>query len=161
MKQISLSQGLFAMVDGEDYDFLMQWKWWATKTVLKNRTIYRAARTSLVSERCSRKTIYMHHAIIGFPESGMETDHKDGNDLNNQRFNIHNVTHCQNQQNRFDPNVSSQYPGVFWDKIHKKWCAIIQIKGRRNYLGFFKEELEAFQAYQQALEELGEVLIDS
>jgi len=40
MKLIPLTKGKFAMVDDEDYDFLMQWKWCAAK----NRNTFYARR---------------------------------------------------------------------------------------------------------------------
>jgi hypothetical protein len=47
----------------------------------------------------NRKTIALHHCIIGFPILGLVTDHKDRNKLNNARHNIHHVTRKQNHLN--------------------------------------------------------------
>ena len=30
MKQVRLSKGIFALVNDEDYEFVMQWKWYAS-----------------------------------------------------------------------------------------------------------------------------------
>lgn len=43
MKQIPLTQGQFALVDDEDYDWLMQWKWHAFQGPT-NKTYYAAKR---------------------------------------------------------------------------------------------------------------------
>tara|TARA_R110000772_G_scaffold207522_2_gene318081 strand:- start:2326 stop:3012 length:687 start_codon:yes stop_codon:yes gene_type:complete len=51
---------------------------------------------------------------------------------------------------------SSQYKGVSWHKPSKKWTAKIYINGKAKYLGSFKCELEASEAYQKALRELSE-----
>ncbi len=43
--------------------------------------------------------------------------------------------------------------GVYWDKTHKAFIAqVSKNKGKREYLGCFKTELEAFNAYKQAKE---------
>lgn len=52
------------------------------------------------------------------------------------------------------PTRSSQYKGVSWHKVCKKWTAQIIINGKLKYLGSFKCELEASEAYQKALREL-------
>jgi len=70
MREIELSQNQVALVDDEDYDFLMQWKWHALKSNCKGRTVYYAVRSSRKSEGRPRGTIRMHHAIIGYPDSG-------------------------------------------------------------------------------------------
>jgi hypothetical protein len=40
---------------------------------------------------------------------------------------------------------------VSWFKRYNKWKATIRIDGKQKYLGLFESELEASQAYQQAL----------
>ena len=44
MKQIPLTQGKFALVDDEDYEFLMQWKW----CTLRIRNKYYAVRSQYI-----------------------------------------------------------------------------------------------------------------
>lgn len=158
MREIPLTQGQTALVDDEDYEYLTQFYWCANRN--KN-TFYAVRSIRLVNGK--RETVYMHHDTIGRPPTGLETDHKDGNGLNNQRYNIHHVTSRQNGQNKRYHNgnkPSSQYPGVSWHKDRKKWRARIQIDGKIKHLGYFKEELEAAQAYKNAVEEIGESMID-
>ena len=43
--------------------------------------------------------------------------------------------------------------GVYWSKTHKAFAAqVSKSKGKQEYLGLFKTELEAFNAYKQAKE---------
>ena len=43
--------------------------------------------------------------------------------------------------------------GVYWDKTHKAFVALVnKNKGKREFLGYFKTELEAFKAYKKAKE---------
>lgn len=48
-------------------------------------------------------------------------------------------------------NFSSKYKGVYWLKSTGKWRSIIYIFGKSKHLGLFKTELEAHNAYQNAL----------
>lgn len=93
MKEIPLTKGYKTIVDDEDYDFLMRWRWHA---VIAH---------SVYAERCERprggkiKHIMMHRVINNTPD-GMETDHINGNGLDNRRSNLRSVTKNQNQWNR-------------------------------------------------------------
>ncbi|MFA5238384.1 MAG: hypothetical protein WC476_01575 [Phycisphaerae bacterium] len=62
MKKIPLTQGKFALVDDEDYEWLNQWKWCAHK---KENTSY-AVRGERKEEYVDRKKkqIQMHRAIL-------------------------------------------------------------------------------------------------
>jgi hypothetical protein len=146
-KQISLTQGLFALVDDADFEWLNQHKWCA----LKERNTFYAVRTSKTVNG-KRTTIYMHIEIIGRKE-GLMTDHINGNGLDNRRENLRHVTHRQNGQNRHD-ETTSKYPGVYWYKRDKKWTASIRINGRRKYLGYFINEADASAAYYRAVGEV-------
>ena len=43
--------------------------------------------------------------------------------------------------------------GVYWDKTHKAFIALVnKNKGKQEHLGYFKTEIEAFNAYKQAKE---------
>lgn len=53
--------------------------------------------------------------------------------------------------NDYKPKLTSEYKGVYFHKAANKWHAKITINGKRKYLGLFKTELEAHNAYQKAL----------
>ena len=108
--------------------------------------------------------ILMHHVVLGYPLKGFEMDHVDGQGLNNQRHNLRFVTHRQNGQNRKKGQKgkkSSQYSGVYWHKASKQWMARIQVNGIDKYLGLFTNEYEAFEAYRQIVNAIGENLLTS
>jgi hypothetical protein len=86
-----------------------------------------------------RKMLYMHHAIIGKPQPGYVTDHKDRNGLNNQNHNLHQVTHAINAMN-------NGTTGVSWCLARNKWLAQIQIGGVKFNLGRFDDEGAAITA---------------
>ena len=102
------------------------------------------------------KATYVHtlvaESFLGHStDSGLVIDHLDGNKLNNYLWNIEVVTQRENVS-RFRKDrakLTSQYVGVY--KVGKKWASKICIDGKPNYLGLFKTELEAANAYQSVL----------
>ena len=91
MKQILLSQDKFALLDDQDYDILMKWKWYAAKIGF---TFYARRKTS--RKNPPRKTICMHQTIAERMGILGEVDHIDRNGLNNQRDNLRLATDSQN-----------------------------------------------------------------
>ncbi len=66
----------------------------------------------------------------------------------NRIENLEIVSHQQNQQwlKKHKDNTSG-YKGVCWHKQSKKWCANIQVNGKKQHLGLFDDIEEAKQAY--------------
>jgi len=146
MKKIKLTQGKFALVDDEDFEYLNQWKWYATKS----RSTFYAMRKEWSRVFKKDSTILMHRQICK-TKARMITDHKDHNGLNNQKENIRTCTHGQNQKNRTaTTGRSSKYLGVFWFAARKHWVARINNKYKSFYLGSFKKEKDAARAYNEA-----------
>jgi len=152
MKQIPLTQGQFAIVDDADYEWLNQWKWYAHKNY---NTFYAVRKSKTVNGK--RDLIRMHIEIIGKKE-GLITDHINGDGLDNQRHNLRHVTYRQNQQN-LHAERSSRFPGVGWFKATGKWRGRVRIGGRLKHLGYFVSETDAFKAYCNAINELGEAVL--
>jgi len=148
MKLIPLTQGMFAQVDDEDYDELVKFRWFARK---HNKTFY-AARNLKKGQKFV--TFHMHKELLGEIE-GKEIDHIDGDGLNNRKENLRFVTHRQNLQNRRDTKSIHQ-PGVWLKRSPDKWQAMIRINGIRRYLGTFPTEKLASDAYNLALQNIGE-----
>jgi HNH endonuclease/AP2 domain-containing protein len=139
---IPLTKGQFAIVDDEDFAFLSQWKWQYSGRY--------AVRTG---PRPSRKNIWMHRLIINPPE-GLEVDHINRNRLDNRRCNLRVVTHSFNIQNSPIQKHTSGYRGVYWNKERQKWSAGAGGRKQFCWLGYFRNELDAARAYDQAAREL-------
>ena len=54
----------------------------------------------------------------------------------------------------YKPKFTSEYRGVTFYKATNKWVAQIRINGKNKYLGLFKTELEAHNAYQNVLKDI-------
>lgn len=144
MREIKLTQGKVAIVDDEDFDRLNKFKWYT----IKRQNIYYAERAIWVAGK-SKKHI-MHQMILE-PRPGYETDHIDGNGLNNQKENLRYATHQQNISNqRKHSRTSSRFKGVCWHKKAKKWMAHITKDGIFLYLGLFMGEIDAALVYDKA-----------
>jgi hypothetical protein len=133
MKEIKLTQGQVALVDDEDYDWLNQWKWYAAWN--KTTKSFYAVRTDYSTGK--QKEIRMHRVILNAPK-GIDCDHKDGNTLNNQKYNLRLDPEKRNNQNaRMRSDNISGYRGIAWDKKYSKWSARINFQGKRYFLGYF------------------------
>lgn len=96
-----------------------------------------------------RKIIKMHRLIMNTP-FGMETDHKNGNRLDNRRNNLRVCTHSENQRNRPNPNRNNKsgYKGVYWHE--DRWIARIWFNSESIYLGRHTNKIKAARAYNEA-----------
>jgi len=146
-KLIPLTQGKFAIVDAEDYDWLNKYKWYAS----------RAKRTYYARGTIKGKHVRMHRLILDAPPH-LFVDHINCNGLDNRRKKLRLCTHFQNQQNRRPSlNGKSKYKGVCWSKRHKKFRARITYNRKSYHLGLFDSEIDAAKAYdKKALELFGE-----
>ena len=137
-RSVTLSSDQTTLVSNKDYVWVMQWKW----SALKARHGWYAVR------REGRKYIYLHRALMDAPK-GRQVDHKNGDGLDNRRANLRVATNMQNSRNRHRRNgVLSQYRGV--TKRKKAWIAQITVNYHNHYVGSFKTEAEAAQAYNAA-----------
>lgn len=149
-KKIKLTKGKYAIVDVEDYDFLMQWKWYA-KTQKNRDTVY-AART----EKSPKSRVFSIHRQLLNAKPGQICDHLNGNGLDNRRKNLRICTYSQNNMNKQKRKrkTSSKYKGVYWHKKQKAWVSRITINTKPIHLGNFKSEYAAQLAYRKAAKEM-------
>lgn len=150
MKLIPLTQGKFAKVDDEDYEYLNQWKWCAHKS---HNNIY-AERNVRIKGR-KQITIKMHRLILGLTDSKILCDHMDHDGLNNTKSNLRACNSTENQRNTSSKKGSSSpYLGVSKDKSKcnrkKRWRASICVNKNRIFIGMFLTEIEAAKAYDNA-----------
>jgi hypothetical protein len=156
-KELILTKGKVAIVDDEDFEYLNQWKW--TYLPGKNDRGYAYRRKTIEGKyRC----IYLHRFIMQTPED-MDTDHINGDPLDNRRENLRICTTAENLANRtkLTTRNTTGYKGVCFDKKKGLYYAQIgwQRKGiRKNFvIGYFTDPKKAAKAYEEeALQRYGE-----
>ena len=143
---VPLTLGYVAVIDAADVPLVQGWSWHAkirgcgenVKGVYALRNEPRGS---------ARHMAYMHRVIAGTPE-GMDTDHIDGDGLNNRRSNLRTATRSQNMRNRpKQENNKSGFKGVCWSKRDNKWRAYIQVGRKSIHLGYFDAIEDAASAY--------------
>jgi murein L,D-transpeptidase YafK len=136
MKTILLSKNKVALVDDEDFEYLNQWKW--------------SYINGYAARRPGGRWVRMHRLLMNTP-ANMETDHVNGNTLDNQKINLRICTSRQNKANQHKrSDNTSGYKGVNWHKENRCWVAHIHSK----HLGVFKNIEDAARAYDAAAKEV-------
>jgi hypothetical protein len=148
-KSIPLTQGKFALVDDEDFDWLNQYKW----TAVLNRHVWYAVRF-IKTGNSKRKCILMHRLVLDAPD-GTPVDHINGNGLCNCRRNLRTCTPRENSYNRNKNNDNvTGYKGVHWIKRVKRFGSTIGCNGKKIWIGYFKTAKDAARAYDKKAKEL-------
>jgi hypothetical protein len=155
MKRIKLGGkkgiGKFAIVDDEDFEELNKHRWSI------NGMGYACRGVNLGHGKV--KPLFMHREIAGTPK-GMNTDHINGDKLNNQKSNLRICTSSQNHLNRDKQSTNTTgYKGVSIRKIYKykRFRAHITVNYRQYDIGFYHTAIEAARAYDaKAKEHFGE-----
>lgn len=169
MKEIKLTQGRIALVDNEDYEYLNQFKWIASKA--STTQMFYACRWATIAPN-TRMKIVMHRLLLNITDGNIFCDHIDGNTLNNQKSNLRKCTISENNKNRRSKKGgASKYLGVSVMTSKKKrkntiekwigkpkYVARIRCDNKEHYLGSFpytqEGEILAAKAYDNAAKEL-------
>ncbi len=145
MKEIKLTRGFVAIVDDEDYEALVRFRWYA-----EGEPPYCYAARD-VRRDGQRLRVYMHREVAGARE-GAVVDHLDRNTLDNRRANLRVCTQSHNIGNaRADRrNNKTGFKGVSWRPDKGKYAAQIKVARKTKHLGYFPTAELASAAYQQA-----------
>jgi hypothetical protein len=150
MKKIPLTQGLFAIVDDEDFKRLSKFKWWAERDH-STRSV-RARRYSHLIKTDTGKLrkiyVFMHNEILANQHSG-RVDHINLDTLDNRRSNLRLCSHKQNCRNRrMRSDNTTGFKAV--KKNKKGFGAFISTDQGRVWTGTFRTAIEAARAYNEA-----------
>lgn len=93
-------------------------------------------------------TTYRSHRLAWFYVHGVwprEIDHINGNSLDNRLCNLRETDRSGNMHNT---HVHRSGRGrITYNKNSRKWVAVLQYKGTRKTIGYYKTEEEASRAY--------------
>jgi hypothetical protein len=153
MVEIPLTQGQTALVDDEDAELVLAFKWCAAWRE-SSKTYYAVRGLSpAISGTGGYVQVYMHRSLVGL-ESGDRrmVDHRDRNGLNNTRQNLRVCTRSRNVANSIgNPSRRlSRFKGVSRSDNGQGWCAQIIVNRKRIRLGTFPTEEAAALAYDAA-----------
>lgn len=139
LEYLELSQGHYAIIDKQDYQWLSQWKW-----------TYQGP-DGYAYRNDKKKKVYLHRFIMNTP-LGKYTDHVNGNTLDNRRCNLRVCSAKENARN--GRKRTDKQKGVYFYKRDKVWVAQIVANYKNHYLGRFKTAQEAAEAYDEAAKNL-------
>lgn len=156
MKEIPLTKGYVAIVDDEDYEYLMQWRWYAQKGGRGGVYAQRDARKHERKDPSKREYIFMHNVVA--ERMGLKwgpkkkIDHQNFRTLDNRRCELRVLTNSESNLHRQALGGTSKFLGVCWDKRCNKWRAEYSpIPNRpKKHIGRFTDELLAAQRALEA-----------
>lgn len=135
---------LFAIVDSEDYERITRGNPWRPQ--LCNTGIIYAQR-----KEDDGTIVKMHRVILGASREDKSIDHINGFGLDNRKSNLRFVTSSQNLRNaKLSRRNTTGFKGVYWNKRHSHWYALIHVNGKQKYLGKHDTPEIAAQAYDNA-----------
>jgi hypothetical protein len=144
--RIEIEQGYSAIIDLADKELVTPYSWRLLRG--HNGKVYAYTQTK-------SGPVYMHRLIARTPV-GRETDHINGDGLDNRRSNLRVATCSQNSANMWKPRrpdgsaTTSRFKGVTWDRSRSKWQAKITVDQHCKNLGRFDSEEDAARAYDAA-----------
>jgi len=107
-----------------------------------------------------KHTVKVHTLVWGHfgdcPRNGheLQVDHIDEDKENPRIDNLQLKSPRENTSKMHKHKQhTSDHTGVCWNKLRSKWACQIYVNGEHLFLGSFKEEIDATNEYQRALEE--------
>jgi hypothetical protein len=145
IRTIPLTQGKFAICDQADYGMLRHFRWGITPHGYAQRQFGVGGH---------KAKAYMHRMLL-LPDPGQDTDHINGNKLDNRRCNLRLATRSQNLCNKGPlKNNTSGFKGVCFDRRSSDWVSVIQYRGPLVNIGHFPTAEDAARAYDAAALEM-------
>jgi hypothetical protein len=146
MKEITLTNGMTALVDDEDYEKLTKINWY-----------YRREGYAVGNLPSPEKGVYpkvlMHRYILDAPK-GTQVDHINGNKLDNRKENLRIANASTNKANDgLRSTNTSGHKGVTkasGSRKRKPWVAQIKVNYEHIHLGYYATTEEAAKAYNEA-----------
>ena len=134
---IKLTKGKKTIIDDSDWEIVKNFSW--------HFSCGYAVRSIKIDG--NNGTLALHRFLMNTPK-GFDTDHINGDKLDNRRSNLRICTRSQNSMNsRRKKYFTSKYKGVSWYKRDKCWRSYVNLSGKQFHLGYFDSEIQAAKAY--------------
>ncbi len=139
MLKIKLTKGKYALIDNEDFKKISSITWHCSSEGYAIHSLHKKP-----------YAILMHRMIMKTPQ-GKDTDHINGNRLDNRKHNLRICSRSENLRNSKKTifKRSSKYKGVSWDKNNNNWMAQIYRNGKAYFIGRYNNEVEAANIYNK------------
>ena len=145
MQLISLTRGYEAMVDDEDYERVMKYRW---QVLLRaNGTVSCASRAFQERPSMKIRREALHVFLMG-KRDGFTVDHEDKDPLNCQRYNMRWGTKSQQNANRRSV-LTNGYRGIYPVSESYKWEARVYYQRKLYRGGSYYTKEEAAKAYDE------------
>jgi hypothetical protein len=140
-RMLPLNDGLYAIVDANLYDYLMQWHWRAYRSKDKKQ-FYVVTDMRVSGPERKYTTVRLHQVVFG--KKMPRLDHENRNALDNRRSNIRFCDASESTRNRSKHrNNTSGYTGT-WKQAHSVgYQARIMVNRKRIELGTYPTAKEA------------------
>lgn len=130
-----LFNGDYFLISPEDYEIVSRHKWTIEDTGYPHTAL-------------NGRNVRLHKYLMGYDS---HIDHISGDKLDNRRSNLRAVSNQQNHWNmKKGKSNTSGYKGVSFEKRRGKYEAYITIDGRKKFLGYFYDPIDAAVAYDNA-----------
>jgi AP2 domain len=148
---ILLTQSQYVIVWASDYEWLMQW-WWFAKWNKDTRSFYACRQQTLNYENRQQRMIYMHRVILGLGDGDERIgDHENNVTLDCRRDNLRIADKFESARNRRKQISSSTgFKGVSYRTDTGMYIAEITVAGERIRLGERIAAEEAHRLYCEA-----------
>lgn len=151
-KLLSLGDGMFAIIDASDYEWLSQFYWYALWAKGSGFYVVRHAPTK---KKVTGRHIYLHRFILGLEDDDERIgDHRNGCTLDHRRKNLRPLPpKLSNCNQKMHCNNTSGREGVSFEKKRQMFTATMRREGKNRFLGRSKSFEVACAIREKAEEE--------
>lgn len=150
MKELTLTNGMIALISDEDFDRVKSAGNWYADIRDSGKRIYVYRRFKKGGPK-----VYLHKFILEY-DGPDDIDHDNGNGLDCQRHNMIIKSRSWNNFNNHNMRTDNKtgVTGVYYDKSWLVWKVEIKINNKKYRIGNFLTKEEAIAARQVAEEDV-------
>ena len=143
----TISKGIRVKIDKDDLERVSEKTWRITKGTTGRPRVVTSVRTP-----AGIRNITLGRFLMSPPKSKQVYPRRFVEGLDYRKFNLIVCTVKERQRllSKRRVKTTSQYRGVSFSRIDKKWKAGIEVNGKGINLGHFKDEKDAARAYNKA-----------